>query len=157
MARLGERAGRLTVIGDGPERQRLAALADDLGVEISLVGDAGRDAVATAMARAAVVVVPSTYPEPLGLVAIEAMAAGAIVVASAVGGLVESVADGVSGLLVDPGDPETLALAIERGLSLANDPSAGGAMRTAGLAVARQHDVRRAAAASLAWYGTLRR
>ncbi len=157
MALLEGAAGRLTILGDGPERDRLTSLAADLGVEVELAGAGSRADVAAAMARSAVVVVPSTYPEPLGLVAIEAMAAGAIVVASAAGGLVETVTDGVSGLLVRPGDPAALAASIRRAATIARDPIAGGPMRAAALAVAETHDVRRAAEASLAWYGTLRR
>jgi glycosyltransferase involved in cell wall biosynthesis len=156
MAILGGAAGSLTILGDGRERPRLAALARELGVAIEMPGNADRDGIATAMRRAAVVVVPSTYPEPLGLVAIEAMAAGAIVVASGVGGLAESITDGVNGFLVEAGDPAALAAAIERASRIAADPVAGEAMREAASAVAATHDVRRSAEASLAWYGTLR-
>jgi glycosyltransferase involved in cell wall biosynthesis len=150
-------AGPLTILGDGPERGRLAELAATLGVAVSMPGEAGRDAVAEAMQRAAVVVVPSTYQEPLGLVAIEAMAAGAIVVVSAVGGLIENVVDGVTGFLVEPDDPVALAAAIGRAAGVAGDPAVAGPMRAAALEVAERHDVRRAVGASLAWYGTLRR
>ena len=157
MAGLDTAAGPLTLLGDGPERGRLAALAAAEGVEVAMPGAAGREAVAEAMRHAAVVVVPSTYQEPLGLVAIEAMAAGAIVVASAVGGLTESVADGVTGFLVEPGDPTVLAAVIGRAVRVAGDPALADPMRAAALEVAERHDVRRVAEASLAWYGTLRR
>jgi glycosyltransferase involved in cell wall biosynthesis len=157
MAGLDGVAGRLTILGDGPERGRLAGLAATLGVEVAMPGDAGRDAVAEAMRQAAVVVVPSTYQEPLGLVAIEAMVAGAIVVASAVGGLTENVVDGLTGFLVEPGDPAALAAVIRRAVAVAGDPALAGPMRAAALEVAKRHDVRRVAGASLAWYGTLRR
>jgi glycosyltransferase involved in cell wall biosynthesis len=63
-------------------------------------------------------VVPSVWPEAFGMVALEAMAAGRPVVASRIGGLPEVVADGRSGLLVDPGDPKALAGALTR---IAND------------------------------------
>jgi glycosyltransferase involved in cell wall biosynthesis len=58
------------------------------------------------------VVVPSTKPEPFGLVAIEAMAAGRSVIAANHGGLSEIVVDGVTGSLVEPGSTESLAAAI---------------------------------------------
>lgn len=58
------------------------------------------------------VVVPSIKPEPFGLVAIEAMAAGRSVVASNHGGLSEIVTDGVTGMLVEPGSIQALASAI---------------------------------------------
>jgi glycosyltransferase involved in cell wall biosynthesis len=157
MAAIGANVGPLTILGDGPERPRLEALATDLDVAVEMRGTTDRDGIAEAMRRAAVVVVPSTYPEPLGLVAIEAMASGAIVVASATGGLVESVTDGVTGFLVEPGDPAALAATIQRASVVAGDPIAGEAMRRAASLVAGEHDVRRSAAASLDWYGTLRR
>jgi glycosyltransferase involved in cell wall biosynthesis len=63
--------------------------------------------------RAAVVVVPSRR-EGYGMAAREAMAHGRPVVATAVGGLVDAVEDGVTGLLVPPGDPRALRAALER-------------------------------------------
>jgi glycosyltransferase involved in cell wall biosynthesis len=63
---------------------------------------------------AGVVVVPSTKPEPFGLVAIEAMAAGRSVIAANHGGLSEIVVDGVTGSFVVPGSIESLAAAIVR-------------------------------------------
>lgn len=62
-------------------------------------------------------VVPSIWPEPFGQVAVEAMACGKPVVASAVGGLPDVVADGVTGLLVEPGNVKILREAV-RGLLL---------------------------------------
>jgi glycosyltransferase involved in cell wall biosynthesis len=59
-----------------------------------------------------VVVIPSTWPEPFGMVALEAMRAGRVVVAAAHGGVVELVEDGVSGILFPPGDADALAEAI---------------------------------------------
>lgn len=63
-------------------------------------------------AWADVVTAPSTQPEPFGLVAIEAMAAGRAVIAAGHGGLREIVDDGQSGILVEPADPDSLASAI---------------------------------------------
>jgi glycosyltransferase involved in cell wall biosynthesis len=67
-----------------------------------------------------VVVVPSTKPEPFGLVAIEAMAAGRSVIAASHGGLPEIVVDGVTGSLVVPGSVESLVAAI---VSYIEDPA----------------------------------
>ena len=61
---------------------------------------------------ASVIVVPSILPEPFGLVAIEAMAAGRSVIAANHGGLSEIVVDRVTGTLVVPGSVESLAAAI---------------------------------------------
>lgn len=66
------------------------------------------------MAHAACVVVPSVWPEPFGLVVVEAFACGTPVVASRIGGIPELVDEGVTGLLVPPGDVKALASAIRR-------------------------------------------
>jgi starch synthase len=63
--------------------------------------------------HAAVFACPSVY-EPFGLINLEAMACGTPVVASAVGGILEVVEDGVTGLLVPPGRPDELAGALNR-------------------------------------------
>ena len=68
----------------------------------------------------AVAIVPSRWPEPFGMVALEAMAAGRPVVASAVGGLQTLVRDGKTGIHVPPGDVAALRAGIQR---LLNDPS----------------------------------
>ena len=78
--------------------------------------------------HAAVFVCPSVY-EPFGLINLEAMACGTGVVASAVGGILEVVEDGVTGLLVPPARPDELAAAIR---SLLDDPDRARAMGQAG-------------------------
>jgi len=72
------------------------------------------DALLAAWGRCAVGVVPSIWPEPFAIVVLEAMAAGAPVVASRIGGVPEAVTDGESGLLVPPGDAGELAGALDR-------------------------------------------
>ena len=67
-----------------------------------------------------IVAVPSQWPEPLGAVALEAMSAGAAVVASAIGGLDTWIVDGRNGLLVEPADVAAWAEAIG---SLIRDPA----------------------------------
>jgi glycosyltransferase involved in cell wall biosynthesis len=62
-------------------------------------------------------VLPSTLPEPFGLVVIEAMAAGKPVVATAPGGPSETVAEGETGYLVPPSDPQAIAAALEKFLA----------------------------------------
>jgi glycosyltransferase involved in cell wall biosynthesis len=66
-----------------------------------------------AFASASVVAVPSRWPEPQGLVAVEAMASGVAVVASRTGGLAEMVEPGVTGYLVEPGDIGALARVLD--------------------------------------------
>lgn len=78
--------------------------------------------------HAAVFVCPSVY-EPFGLINLEAMACGTAVVASAVGGILEVVEDGATGLLVPPARPDDLAGAIRK---LLDDPDRARAMGQAG-------------------------
>jgi glycogen synthase len=78
--------------------------------------------------HAAVFACPSVY-EPFGLINLEAMACETPVVASAVGGILEVVEDGVTGLLVPPGEPEALAAALRRVL---DNPELGRRMGRAG-------------------------
>jgi glycosyltransferase involved in cell wall biosynthesis len=72
------------------------------------------DGVNALLREARALVFPSLWHEPAGLVALEAMAAGRAVIASRVGGVPEFVAEGNTGLLVEPGDSEHLAAAIEQ-------------------------------------------
>jgi len=78
--------------------------------------------------HAAVFVCPSVY-EPFGLINLEAMACETPVVASAVGGILEVVEDGKTGVLVEPGSPDALVAAIR---ALLEDPARGRAMGRAG-------------------------
>jgi glycosyltransferase involved in cell wall biosynthesis len=66
------------------------------------------DEMALAFRRACLAVVPSRWPEPFGMVALEALSAGTPVIASSVGGLREIIRDGVDGYLVPPGDAKAL-------------------------------------------------
>jgi glycosyltransferase involved in cell wall biosynthesis len=76
-----------------------------------------------------VAVVPSRFPDPCPTVALEAMAAGRPVVGSAVGGLADLVVDGVTGVLVPPGDAAALRSAIQQ---LLTDPDLRARMGTEG-------------------------
>lgn len=77
-----------------------------------------------------IAVIPSTEPEPFGMVALEAMAAAKPIIAANHGGLAEIVAPGETGLLVPPGDTVALADALSR---LAGDKKIRQQMGTAGL------------------------
>jgi D-inositol-3-phosphate glycosyltransferase len=107
--------GEADLIDDDPEGRRLAALAEELGVfqRIELRGRIDREHVARLL-RSADVVVCSPWYEPFGIVPLEAMACGRPVVASAVGGLIDTVVHGVTGLHVPPRRPDKLAQAIGR-------------------------------------------
>jgi D-inositol-3-phosphate glycosyltransferase len=93
-----------------PEAQRLLALAQRVGVadRVRLVGAVSRDD-APALLRSADVVACLPWYEPFGIVPLEAASCGRPVIASAVGGLVDTVVDGSTGLLIPPRDPEAFA------------------------------------------------
>jgi D-inositol-3-phosphate glycosyltransferase len=92
------------------EHGRLLAVAERLGVgdRVRLVGQIARTDM-PALLRSADLVVCSPWYEPFGIVPLEAMACGVPVVASAVGGMLDTVVDGVTGTLVTPRDPVALA------------------------------------------------
>ncbi len=92
------------------EAQRLTALARELEVadRVELRGQVRHDAL-PALLRSVDAVVCVPWYEPFGIVPLEAMACGVPVVASAVGGMVDTVVDGVTGVHVAPRDPERLA------------------------------------------------
>jgi len=90
--------------------ERLRANRDGV---ILIPGMLAKTEVIQILSHATVFVCPSEY-EPLGIVNLEAMACGCAVVASAVGGIPEVVADGVTGMLVPPGDDASLAEAVNR-------------------------------------------
>jgi glycosyltransferase involved in cell wall biosynthesis len=100
---------RLKIVGEGPERGALETLATELevGTRVEFLGARDRQELPGLFAAATVVAMPSRR-EALPLVAMEAAMAGRPVVATAVGGLPEIVADGETGLLVRPGDSRQL-------------------------------------------------
>jgi len=118
---------------DTPFLRALRPAARAAGV--ALAGHVPRAEVQARMARAAIVAVPSRWPEPFGLVALEAMAAGAALVATGTGGLGE-LTEGVA-LRIPPDDPEALAAALA---VLARDPGRRAAMGEAGRRRARDFD-----------------
>jgi glycosyltransferase involved in cell wall biosynthesis len=79
------------------------------------------DAVMAAHRRSLMLIVPSVWMEPFGIVAIEAMAAGRPVIASRIGGLADIVVEGETGLLVEPGNPQALRQAINHLLANPQD------------------------------------
>jgi len=125
--------------GDGPadvasesERARLGKLADDEGVSsrVHFVGQVSR-AQMPALIRSADVVVCAPWYEPFGIVPLEAMACGVPIVGSAVGGLLDSVDNGRTGILVPPQDPIAIANAAQ---PLLRDPCVRAELGRAGRA-----------------------
>ncbi len=117
-----------------PFLRRLRPLARAAGV--AMPGWRPHADVLEAMARAAIVVVPSRWPEPFGMTALEAMACGAALAYAPRGGLPEVVGD--AGLPMDPDDPAGMADAL---VSLAGNPARRAALETAGRARAQAFDV----------------
>lgn len=144
----------LVVIG-GPERRalsrdaeaaRLMSIAQEVGVRdrVEFRGSVTHAELPGALRSIDVVVCVPHY-EPFGLVPLEAMACGIPVVGSAVGGLLDTVVDGVTGLLVPPRRPDAVAAAVRR---LLNDERLSAACRRAGPKRARAYDWPRVAAAT---------
>jgi len=124
---------RLEIAGEGPEGNRIAELVAALELHdcVTLLG--WTSDFASVLANWDVFVLPS-LEEGFGIAAVEAMAAGLPVVASAVGGLLEVVEDGKTGWLVPAGDPMQLA---ERLRMLLLDPEKRERMGIQGHARAR--------------------
>ena len=119
-----------------PEARRLDRLARSCGVRdrVDFRGRVDRDDV-PALLRSADVVVCAPWYEPFGLVALEAMACGVPVVATAVGGLVDTVINGVTGVHVPPRDVDALAATLRELLA---DPARRAALGQAGRQRARR-------------------
>ncbi len=139
-----------------PDAQRLLAIARAAGVEgrVDLRGRVDRERL-PALLRSADAVVCAPWYEPFGIVPLEAMACGVPVVAAAVGGMIDSVVDGVTGVHVPPRDPERLAATLN---ALLVDPAACDAYGRAGVRRARRlYDWERIATATLDVYARLAR
>ncbi|OLF14797.1 glycosyltransferase [Actinophytocola xanthii] len=107
-------------LGEDPEAVRLRELAKRIGVadRVQLTGQVPRDRL-PALLRSADLAACVPWYEPVGLVPLEAMACNVPVVATSVGALADTVVDGVTGLLVPPRRPRTLAAALN---GLLTDP-----------------------------------
>ncbi len=127
---------RLDIVGSGPERRNLGLLAAPLGDRVTLIPALPHAELMRRLDGVHALVAPSRR-EGLGMVALEAFTRGRPVVASRVGGLAESVTDGVDGYLVPPEDPVALAAALAR---LPMGPPVGAArLRHSPIEVGRSH------------------
>jgi glycosyltransferase involved in cell wall biosynthesis len=104
---------RLLFVGEGPQLDRLQALADELGVASRVTFTGSRPFVERLLGLADVFVFPS-LSEGLGIALLEAMAMGLPVVASGTDGIMEVATDGADALLVPPGTPSAIAAAVVR-------------------------------------------
>ena len=144
-------SARVLLVGDGADRAHLGAIAASMGVAERLRMTGETTDVASYLAAADVVAVPSRN-EGMGRVIVEAMALGLPVVATAVGGIPDVVTDGECGRLVGPEDVDALAAAL---IELGRDPAL---RRKLGEAAVRRAEAFSTAVASeklLAVYATL--
>ncbi|QIL20510.1 glycosyltransferase [Thermomonas sp. HDW16] len=116
-----ERRLRLAIMGDGPERASLEEQARAKGIEenVTFTGSKDSEGVANMMRSCRVLVVPSVYEEPFGIVALEGLSSGCRVVVTRKGGLPEAV--GAFGIVVDA-TPESLRVGMSSALSDCDHP-----------------------------------
>jgi glycosyltransferase involved in cell wall biosynthesis len=134
-------APRLTMVGDGPSRQSWESLAVSLGVPCTFAGWQTGDARWPYFRDASLVAVPSLWPEPFGLVGLEAGAFGVPAVGIDTGGISEWLEDGVNGRLVQaPAAPDTLGAAIA---GVLGDPALQARLRAGAHRIAREMSVDR--------------
>ncbi|WP_167043238.1 glycosyltransferase [Salinibacterium sp. ZJ454] len=121
-----------STLGHDPEARRLMALAQELGVgeQVRMRGQLPQASM-PALLRSVDAVVCAPWYEPFGIVPLEAMACGVPVVAAAVGGLIDTVVNGVTGLHVPPRDPQAIAAALA---ALLGDPQRAANLGRAGRA-----------------------
>ena len=132
------RGVKLIVVGGGILEPVLKETAISQGSEDSILflGHVGHEVVLRLYCLADLVASPSIWPEPLSRVHLEAMAAGKPIVASKIGGNLETVIDGKTGLLVAPGDVDALAESI---VYLLENPEAASELGKRGMREARRH------------------
>ena len=133
-------AARLVLAGGGPQRAALTRLARSLGV-LASVRFAGPvdNAAMPALYQASDIVLNPSLADNMPNSVLEALACGVPVVSTNVGGIPALLQDGVTALLVPPGDAPAMAQAI---VALLRDPARAQALAQAGLALAARHDWR---------------
>lgn len=109
----------LRIVGDGPQKPELEALAGRLGISraVSFIGQVWHAGLVRHLSQAWVVAVPSIWREPFGMIALDSQMSGAPVVISETAGAAESVVHGETGFIVPPGDVDALAAALGKLLS----------------------------------------
>jgi glycosyltransferase involved in cell wall biosynthesis len=128
---------QLTMVGDGPDRAAWERLASDLGVAATFTGWQSGDQRWRWIERATLLAVPSVWPEPFGLVGLEAGAHGVPAIAFDLGGIREWLTPGENGYLIAGDRPRASALA--EGLVTAfREPDALRAMGLKAIATARR-------------------
>ncbi len=124
----------IVICGEGRALEPMRRLASRLGVgpRVRFTGWLSAEQLAVELGEANLLAMPARWPEPAGLVGLEAHAAGRPVVASATGGITDWLEHGLNGLAVEPGNVEALAGALGE---LLDDPSRQDRMGEAGRAI----------------------
>jgi glycosyltransferase involved in cell wall biosynthesis len=126
----------LLIIGEGPDEELLRAMSrrKKLDTQITFAGLARGEALVALLNRCRIMVVPSMWEEPFGIVALEGIACGCAVVGAEAGGLPEAI--GPCGLTFRKGDPEALATVLS---SLLSDESSVRALTNAAISHLARH------------------
>jgi len=142
LARRG-RVARLTIVGDGPEAEPLRRQAERLGIagQVDFAGRRTGGALVATLNAHRVLVVPSVWEEPFGVVVLEGLACGCVALVTRSGGLPD--AAGNCGLVVPKDDPTALADGIA---ALLDDPAAQARMRAGVASHLARHTRERVAA-----------
>ena len=135
-------AARLVLVGDGPDRERLAVVARQCGADAQFVCYVDDQALVACFQAADVICSPAVGGESFGIVLLEAMAAGTPVVASRIEGYAALVGDGNWAKLVAPGDAGALAREVT---ALMSDEEARTTLRARALAAVDRFDCARIA------------
>ncbi len=107
-------AAQCVLVGGGEDEARLRKLAEDLGLGDRVVFAGSQPQLADVLHALDILVIPSLRFESVPKILLEGMAVGRPVVASRVGDIPEFLEDGITGLMVEPGDSEALSAAILR-------------------------------------------
>ena len=108
---------RFLIVGDGPLRNDLAEYVKRLGLSQNIIFTGLRKDIYSLLRLSDIFVLPSLEREGLGIAMIEAMACGLPVIGTRLGGIPELIEENVNGFLVTPGNPEELAVAVEKLIS----------------------------------------
>jgi glycosyltransferase involved in cell wall biosynthesis len=126
LVRAGALSGqRLVLAGSGPEEATLRHLAWNIGADVAFVGHLDRQELKRLIGEARALVLPSEWYENAPVSILEAYALGRPVIGTRIGGIPELVADGETGILVEPGNPAMLAEALVAVAKLSSTARAG--------------------------------
>jgi len=121
---------RLVLAGSGPEEPALRRLAEEVGADVAFTGHLDKPELKRLIGEARALALPSEWYENAPISLLEAYALGRPVIGTRIGGIPELVADGETGMLVEPGNAAMLAEALATLASL--PPNARTSLGTAG-------------------------